>query len=62
MTENHSKIKHRITTPSKIMTETEWQVSSEIIAKLVARAYATEHPELFGPNLGRVIGGQVDGK
>ena len=41
------------------MTAAEWQVSSETMARLVARAYASEHPKLFGPNLGRVIGGQA---
>jgi len=32
------------------------------LAKLAARAFARDHPELFGPHLNRVIGGPTDEK
>lgn len=37
------------------MPEHEWRKSESILAKLIARAYATEHPELFGPDLAQVL-------
>ena len=30
------------------MTQTEWEASEELLAEFIARAYAAEHPELFG--------------
>jgi hypothetical protein len=30
------------------MTQAEWEASEELLAEFIARAYAAEHPELFG--------------
>ena len=35
----------------KRMSQQEWHEAEQIMAKLVARAWAAEHPELFGPKL-----------
>lgn len=36
------------------------QAAELILAKLIARAYATDHPEPFGKHLARVLGGPAD--
>lgn len=38
------------------------QMAETILAKLVARAFALDHPELFVPHLARAIGGPADDK
>ena len=53
MAEDRSKrrLKINIGTSSEIMSDTDRQVSESIIARMVARAYAIEHTEQFGPKL-----------
>lgn len=51
----------RLTTAAEPMPDADWHASTAILAKLIARVYAREHPDLFGPNLDRLIGGQTDG-
>jgi len=42
------------------MSACDMQAAEAILAKLVARAYAADHPELFGPHLARMIGGPAN--
>ena len=53
MAEDRSKrrLKINIGTSPEIMSNTDRQVSESILARMVARAYAIEHPEQFGPKL-----------
>ena len=41
---------------SEPMPVEQWRGVERIMARLVARAYAADHPELFGPRLPRVLG------
>ncbi len=42
------------------MSAADWRTAERILAKLVARASAADHPELFGSHLKRVTGGPAD--
>ena len=44
------------------MTVGEQQTAEGVLASLVGRAFAAEHPDLFGPYLVRAIGGTADAK
>ena len=56
------KLKIRRTASTEPMSACDTQAVDAIIAKLVARAYAADHPEFFGPHLARAIGGPADDK
>ncbi len=56
------KLNIRRTTSAEPMSACDMQAAESILAKLTARAYATDHPELFGQHLARVIGGTADDK
>jgi len=42
------------------LTAGDLRIAEDLLAKLVARAYAADHPELFGGHLARAIGGPSD--
>lgn len=44
------------------MPACDMQAAEAILAKLVARTYAADHPELFGPRLAHAIGGPANDK
>jgi len=44
------------------MSICDMQAAEAILARLVARAFALDHPELFVPHLARAIGGPADDK
>jgi len=50
------------TTATKPMSARDMQAAEALLAKLVARAYAADHPELFGSHLTHAIGGPADDK
>lgn len=56
------KLKIRRTVSTEPMSACDMQAAEAILAKLVARAFAADHPELFGPHLTRAIGGPADDK
>jgi len=58
---SRSRFTVRRTVGPERMSLAEWEAAERILARLVARAYAAEHPELFGPRLGEVLGHQVPG-
>jgi hypothetical protein len=37
------------------MPAEEWQAAERLLARLIARAYTADHPELFGPRLSEVL-------
>ncbi len=56
------KLNIRCSVSAEPMSVCDMQVAEAILAKLVARAYAADHPELFGPHLARALGGPADDK
>jgi len=44
------------------MSACDLQAAEAILAKLVARAFAADHPDLFGSHLARAIGGPAHDK
>lgn len=50
------------TAAAEPMSVCDMQAAEAILAKLVARAFALDHPELFVPHLARAIGGPADDK
>ena len=54
------KLAIRGTAADKQMSACDMQAAEAMVVKLVARAFAADHPELFGPNLTRIIGGPID--
>lgn len=56
---NRCKITRRIS--EERMPIEDWHASERALAKLVARAYAADHPELFGPKLDVVTGRSTSG-
>ena len=56
------KLNIRRTVSVESMSICDVQAAEAILAKLVARAYAADHPELFAPCLNRTIGGPADDK
>lgn len=40
---------------SEAMPAADLDAAERIVARLVARAYAAEHPELFGPRLSQIV-------
>lgn len=46
---------------SEPMPVTDWQTAERILAKLVARAFAVDHGELFGQHLNEVLGQEISG-
>jgi hypothetical protein len=43
-----SRLRFRIKFSEKPVTHTDWEASERLLARLVARAIAAEHPEWFG--------------
>ena len=43
------------------MSTSDWHTSERLLAKMVARAFAHQHPELFGPHLGEALDRRVSG-
>jgi len=39
----------------------DWHAAERVLAKLIARAYAADHPELFGPHLDRAFSKEISG-
>ena len=39
----------------------EWEAAERLLAELIARAYAADHPELFGPCLSEVLENEKSG-
>ncbi len=37
------------------MPAEEWEAAERVIARLIARAYVADHPELFGPRLSQGV-------
>jgi len=37
----------------------DWHAAERLLAKLIARSYAADHPELFGPQLDGVLGRNI---
>ena len=56
------RVKIRRTASAELMSACDMQAAEAILARLVARAFAADHPELFGPHLARAIGGPADDK
>ncbi len=54
------KLNIRRTSAAEPMYAHGMQAAELILAKLIARAYATDHPEPFGKHLARVLGGPAD--
>ncbi|HUV04775.1 MAG TPA: hypothetical protein VMX94_06675 [Armatimonadota bacterium] len=54
------RLNFRRTASAEPMSACDMQAAEAILAKLVARAYAADHPELFGPHLARMIGGPAN--
>jgi len=50
----------RRTASAEPMSACDMQAAEAILAKLVARAFAADHPELFGPHLASAVGGPAD--
>jgi hypothetical protein len=50
----------RRTACAEPMTARDLEMAEALLAKLVARAFAADHPELFGPHLARATGGPGD--
>ena len=51
------KIRHIVS--DERMSAADYEAAERILARLVARRFAMDHPELFGPHLGEVLGIQV---
>ncbi|MBI2842379.1 MAG: hypothetical protein HYX78_03165 [Armatimonadetes bacterium] len=49
------KLNIKRTVSAELMSACDMQTAEVILAKLVARAFVADHPELFGPHLARVI-------
>lgn len=47
MADKQRKIQIRKVASPEPMPAHEWQAAEEMLAKLIARAYAADHPELF---------------
>jgi len=58
----HKRFIVRRTAAVEPMSACDMQAAEALLAKLVARAYSADHPELFGPYLNRTIGGPADDK
>ena len=56
------KLNIRRTVSAESMSVCDVQTAEAILAKLVARAFAADHPELFVPCFNRTIGGPADDK
>lgn len=52
--ERRMKITRKIT--EELVAAHDMQVAETILARLIARSFAAEHPELFGPKLDRALG------
>lgn len=50
----------RRTIAAERMPVEDWQMAERLLAKMVARAFAAEHPELFGAHLARALGGPAN--
>ena len=55
------RLKIRQTVSDEPMSACDIHRAEAILARLVARAYAADHPELF-PHLARINGGPADGE
>ena len=44
------------------MPTQDWQAAESLLARLLARAFIADRPELFDPHHARVIGGPADDK
>ena len=57
--------KGRFTVIARIAAEplpaAEWDAAERLLAELIARAYAADHPELFGPRLSEVVENEKSG-
>jgi len=55
------ELKIRRTVSAEPMSAFDLQAAEAILARLAARAFAADHPELFGPYLEQVLNGKVSG-
>ncbi len=53
-----SRFKFTVKYSPIVMTQTEWQAAEDLLAVLVARAIAAEHPEWFGRDTQKSRGGE----
>ena len=58
--EGQRKLKIRRTFSDERKSRADLESAQAFLAKLAARAFARDHPELFGPHLNRVIGGPAN--
>jgi len=58
-----SRFTIRRTYSAEPMSLDEWRAAEKVLARLVAEAYAADHPEIFGPVSGETsdgVGGQIE--